>query len=101
MSELRLESRADGVVLTVRAVPGASRDRVVGVLGQALKIAVVSPPEKGKANDRLVELLTASLGRPARSVCLLSGASSRDKRLLVTEISAAELHKRIDAHLSS
>ena len=101
MSELRLDEREGTVVMSVRAAPGASRERIVGILGDALKIAVSAPPEKGRANQRIIELLTELLGLPARSVQLLSGAASRDKRFVVTGISAAELRARLDAHLSA
>lgn len=101
MTELRLDQRDDCVVLSVRAAPGARRERVVGILGEALKIAVAAPPEKGRANERIAELLTELLGLPARSVRLLTGAASRDKRFAVTGLTAAELRARLDAHLSA
>ena len=49
---LDLQTRADGVVLKIRAVAGASRDRVVGLHGGALKLATTAAPEKGKATSR-------------------------------------------------
>lgn len=101
MSALRLDHRDDSVVLSVRAVPGARRERIVGVLGDALKIAVAAPPEKGRANRRIQELLAELLRIPVRSVQLLSGATSRDKRFAVTGISAQELRARLCAHLSA
>ncbi|MFM7075771.1 MAG: DUF167 domain-containing protein, partial [Planctomycetaceae bacterium] len=48
--------------LEVKVVPGSSRDQIVGWLGDALKIKVTAPPEKGKANERVVELLAGALG---------------------------------------
>ncbi|MGI9178416.1 MAG: DUF167 domain-containing protein, partial [Pirellulales bacterium] len=40
--------------LRVKIVPGSSRNEIVGWLGDALKIKVTAPPEKGKANDAVV-----------------------------------------------
>jgi uncharacterized protein (TIGR00251 family) len=98
---LALEMREGGVVLKVRAAPGAPRDRIAGVLGGALKVAVAAPPEKGKANRRIAELLTEVLALQAGSVRLLSGGGAKDKRWLLLGISAAELRARVDAHLTS
>jgi uncharacterized protein len=67
------------VLLKVRAAPGASRDRVVGLHGDALKVAVAAPPEKGKANLAIARLLASALGLSPAHVRLDSGAASRDK----------------------
>ena len=67
------------VLVKVRAAPGASRDRVVGIHGDALKIAVAAPPERGKANLAIARLLASVLGLSPAQVRLDSGATSRDK----------------------
>lgn len=92
---LALEPRADGVVLKVRAAPGASRERVIGEHGDALKIAVQAPPEKGKANQAIAAVLAQALGLAARDIELVSGATARDKRFLVRRLAPDELRKRL------
>jgi uncharacterized protein (TIGR00251 family) len=99
VTELALEAHPEGVVLRVRASPGARKERVLGVHGGALKIAVAAPPEKGRANDAIAALLAKELGLPARGIYLLSGATAKDKRFVVTAITAAELRRRLDALL--
>lgn len=79
-----------GVVLTVIVVPGASRARVVGIHGDRLKVAVAAPPERGRANRAVVELLATWSGLAANQVELVGGATSRVKTLrLVTASPAA------------
>ncbi len=66
----------DGVRVRVKASPGARRTRVVGMLGDRLKVAVTAPPEDGKANAALCELLADALGLPAREVEVIEGRST-------------------------
>jgi uncharacterized protein YggU (UPF0235/DUF167 family) len=54
--------------LTVKVVPGSSRDQIVGGLGDALKIKVTAPPEKGRGNEAVVSLLTEGLELAADAV---------------------------------
>ena len=62
--------------LKVKAVPGASRSEIIGRLGEALKVRVAAPPEGGKANREILEMLAEKLGLPADGVTLVSGAAS-------------------------
>lgn len=84
-----------GVRLPVRVSPGASRDRIVGAHGDALKVAVAAPPERGAANARLCELLAAALGVPRRSVSVVAGAASRDKVVQVLGLDVEAVRARL------
>jgi uncharacterized protein (TIGR00251 family) len=86
----------DAVVLTVHAQPGAGRTQVVGRHGAALKIRVAAPPEGGRANDAVLALLAERLGVPASAVALVSGASSRSKRVRVTGVEPAGFGDRLE-----
>lgn len=75
---------SDGApVLRLHVLPGAGRTAVVGRHGDALKVRVAAPPEKGKANDACAALLARLFGIPEGDVELTSGASSRTKRFRV------------------
>jgi uncharacterized protein (TIGR00251 family) len=67
-------------------VPGASRSEIAGVLGDRLKVRVAAPPEGGKANRALVELLSRWLG--VRDVEIVAGLSSAEKIVRVSGVSA-------------
>ena len=86
-----------GAVIAVKVVPGASRDRIMGPLGEALKVAVAAPPEKGKANASVAAILAKALGLDRRAVALVSGPTNPRKEFLLAGLSAAEARRRIEA----
>ncbi len=77
------DSEKVDIVLRVWLQPGAGRTTVVGRHGDALKIKVAAPPEGGRANQAVAQLLSYMLGVPATSVSLESGETTRAKRLRV------------------
>jgi uncharacterized protein len=83
MIELALEERPDGIVVPVRAQPGARRSAIVGLHDGSLKVAVTAPPDKGKANAAIAAILAAAAGLPKSSVQQLTGLTSRQKKFLL------------------
>ena len=81
----------DGATLNVRAQPGAKKAGVRGERAGALRVAVTAPPEDGRANDALVEVLKQRLGVKRSQVELLSGERSRNKVFLIRDLTVAEL----------
>lgn len=84
-----------GAIIAVKAVPGASRDEIVGPLGDRLKVRVAAAPEGGKANKAICALLAKALGVRERDVSIIDGASSSEKRVRVTALSAADVRERL------
>ena len=82
---------------SVRVSPGASRTRVLGEYAGALKIAVSAPPEKGKANDAVLDLLSAALNVRKSDLSVVAGQTSRDKRIAVTGLAPAALSAKLSA----
>lgn len=83
--------------LKVKVVPGASRTEVVGWLGAALKVRVAAPPEGGKANREVIELLAAQVGLPLAAVTVVSGQSSPAKVLAFRGLDETTLRARLPA----
>lgn len=79
------------VRLRLRVSPGARRPAVVGRHGAAWKVRVSAPPEGGKANGAVLALLSETLDLPARDIELVSGASARDKVVLLRGVTDAEV----------
>jgi uncharacterized protein YggU (UPF0235/DUF167 family) len=84
-----------GVQILVKAVPGASRDRIAGWLGDYLKVAVAAPPEGGRANKAICRLLADSMGVRPKDIQLLAGAGAPRKRFLVEGLSVAQARQRL------
>ena len=95
-----LISQKDGVLLPVRAQPGARISAIRGVASGALKVSVTAAPEKGKANKALVQVLAKSLGLRRSQLRLVSGETSQQKRYLVRGVTAGELSERIKMALA-
>ncbi|MEN6457694.1 MAG: DUF167 domain-containing protein [Thermoguttaceae bacterium] len=92
---LQLEPHADGVILPVRAQPGARRNELRGEQDGQLKVCVTQSPERGKANKAIVELLSKSLRLKKSQIELLSGETSHQKRFLVRQVTVKELTERL------
>jgi uncharacterized protein (TIGR00251 family) len=90
----------DDVVVRVHVQPGAGRTAVAGRHGDALKIKVAAPPQGGRANDAVLALMAEILGVSSGSVTIVSGASSRAKRVRVAGLSAGDLERRLELALA-
>jgi uncharacterized protein (TIGR00251 family) len=71
------------LLLVLHVVPGVSKSEIVGIQGDALKVRVAAPPSKGQANKELARLLARALGVQTRDVEVVSGHTSRHKRVRV------------------
>ncbi|MRR50309.1 MAG: YggU family protein [Rhodocyclaceae bacterium] len=85
MSQSWLTASGADVILSLHIQPGAKKTEVVGLHGEALKVRLAAPPVDGKANDALVAFLAETLGVTKARVGLVSGASSRAKRLRISD----------------
>ena len=73
----------EGWLLTIHAQPGAKKNEVAGLHGDALKIRVASPPIEGRANKALTDYIAQTLNIARNKVMVLRGEKGRDKQILV------------------
>lgn len=83
------------VRLKVKVVPGASHDAVDGWLGEALKIRVAAPPERGRANAAVQRLLADLLGVTRDQIEILSGQGAPRKVVRIEGVTEAEIGRRL------
>lgn len=98
---IALEEHPQGVIVPVKAQAGARRNGVAGEHAGALKVQVTQAPEDGKATEAVLELLAEVLHVKRSQVMLLSGATSRQKRFLVSGLPLAEIAKRLQSRLEN
>lgn len=86
-----LRDQADGVLLSVKLQPRASRNEIGEPLGGELRIKVTAPPVDAAANESLVRLLAGRIGCARSKVELLRGQTSRHKLLKLHGLKAADV----------
>ena len=94
---LELEQNERGVILRVRAHAGARRNSILGIRAGALRVGMTAAPEKGKANQAIIALLSKALGVSKSSIEIVSGETSPLKRLRVRNIEMDQLRQLIAA----
>ena len=90
-----IQQTGGGVTLQLKIVPNASRNRIDGLHGDAVKIRLTAPPVDGKANTALVEFLAEELQCPKSAISLVAGATARSKRILITGLAPAVIADRL------
>ena len=86
----------DGIVLNLHIQPRASKSEVCGVQGDALKIRLTSPPVDGAANKLCREFLAGLFHVPKSAVEIISGETSRHKRVRISASDTAGLQQIVD-----
>jgi len=98
---LTVRETREGLLLSIRVQPRASRAEISGLHDESLKIKVVSPPLEGRANQECVELLSKLFGISKSNIKVVAGEKSRHKKVLITRITFNDLkgileHQGID-----
>jgi len=92
---LSIQKTDDGVIFKVKVQAGAVKNEIVGVQGDVLKIKINAPPVKGKANKALIDFLAEELGVKKSEVEILSGHTSRIKKIKVIR-EGTRIEKRME-----
>lgn len=78
-----LASFKNDLILSVYVQPRASKNQICGIQGNELKIRLTSPPVEGAANKLCREFIAALFDVSKSSVEIMSGETSRHKRLRI------------------
>ena len=91
MEQLKIQQAGSSVIFSVKVVPRSSKTAVAGLLGGMLKIKLAAAPEKGKANESLVEFLADTLGVKRNTITITSGLTSPVKTIQISGTSTEYL----------
>ena len=81
MKEVYSISR-DGIILHVKVVPRASKNEVIGIMGDRLKVKLKAPPVDGEANAEIIRFFSKLLGIPKKQIKILRGLNASSKDIL-------------------
>ena len=83
------------VTFAVLVVPRASKNQIVGVVGEAIKIRLTAPPVEGKATAALIDFLAETLNVRRAQIEIVTGETSRHKRVRVRGVTAREIENKL------
>lgn len=87
---------APGVTLSLRIQPRASKNGISRMEDGSLKVRLTAPPVDGAANEALIACLARALGVSKSSVEILSGHTSREKRVRISGVSEADIDRLLN-----
>ncbi len=87
--------KSDGCFFKCWIQPRSSRNAIVGVHGDAIKIALTAPPVDGKANKELLKFLAKYFKLPKNCVQIIVGESCRNKSILISGLNKTDIIKNL------
>jgi uncharacterized protein len=95
MEQLKIQQAGNSVIFSVKVVPRSSKTSIAGILGGMLKVKLAAAPEKGKANESLVEFLADTLGVKKNTIIITSGLTSPVKTIQIAGVSAESILQKL------
>jgi len=86
--------------LPIKVVPGSSKNCIAGWLGETLRIRVIAPPERGKANIAVEKIIAEALGVSNDSVNIVQGLTSARKVVEITGMAESDIRSRLDQNVA-
>ncbi len=86
----------EAAFIAVRIQPRASKNEIVYREGGSLKVRLTAPPVDGAANEALVDFLSDKLSVSKSQVEIVSGQTSREKRIRISGMSEAEVRRLLN-----
>ena len=95
VDKISIRQGVDGAIIAIKAVPGASRDKISGPLANRLKITTSTAPEKGRANQAIGRTIAKAFNIDKRNVEIVGGLTNPQKEFLIRGFSVEELREML------
>jgi len=83
------------IVIKAKIVPGSSKNKIIGVYNNSLKITIAAPPVEGKANKKCIVYLAKYFATAKSKIEIISGKNSKNKLIKIYNISQKEFLEKI------
>jgi len=81
--------------LEIHLQPGAKNSEIIGLREGVLWVKVAAPPEKGRANGALIELMAKLLSVPKSDLAIVRGFTSRQKVIAINGLTTEALKEKL------
>ncbi|HAJ32331.1 MAG TPA: YggU family protein [Candidatus Atribacteria bacterium] len=84
------------IIIKTKIVPGSSKNKIIGVYNDALKIFIAAPPVEGKANKKCIAYLAKCFDVAKSKVEIISGKNSKNKLIKIYDINKEEFLGKLE-----
>ncbi|MBI5254212.1 DUF167 domain-containing protein [Candidatus Falkowbacteria bacterium] len=73
------------MLIVVKVIPRSSKNELEQISRDVFKAKITVAPKKGKANAKIIELLSKYFDLPKSEIQIVSGLTSKQKRVLISD----------------
>ncbi|MBU4510559.1 YggU family protein [bacterium] len=84
------------LIVKIKIIPGSSKNKIVGIYNNALKIAIAAPPVEGKANKKCIAYLAEYFDIAKSKIEIISGQTSKNKLIKIYDITQEIFLEKIE-----
>jgi len=84
------------IIIKTKIIPGSSKNKIIGVYNDALKIAITAPPVEGKANKKCIAYLAKFFNVAKSKIEIISGQTSRNKLIKIYDIDQNKFLEKLE-----
>lgn len=84
------------IIIKIKIIPGSSKDKIIGIYNDVLKIIIAAPPVEGKANKKCIAYLAKYFNVAKSKIEIISGQTSKNKLIKIYDISQKDFLDKIE-----